>query len=918
MQQSIIEKIKSSQTLESYIEQRTEQQFKAIGLWKNLPECCFCGGHECARLSQDDKYFCFQCQTFIGDLIQFRKQYDKLSSYRASISKFAEDLKIKKFEKSEVDYYSMRQDYCEIAQDILFTCQTIYQWRGLKINPLNYLLEYRKHSYEAITHFKIGFNDGTLIERINALYDKDLVKASGLTLVPEGSFTYPFVVNGQISYFRNKDPNKLKKQQMPKNVRIQDSVWYNQDIIKNGVDLVTVEGEDDVVSLWDIGVNAAGSVGTLTKEQIDYLKTFELITLYSCFDADFEGKRDTERLAKNFSNCDIFVMKFPPDKIDIDETIRDEENGKEIFEGLQIKADRPSPEMQSLIREKPDGYYISKFVHDKEMEIKLTNWIGKVEAIIIQNEELRVRKVKIKHGQLENTVFMDGTVLSNSGKLKEFLLNNCNETCLFQGNDNDLNSLVQFWGVAYKPKIVREVECVGEIDEGFIADNIFVANTGEIVPLKDGYLTLNEKDSIKIPALTTQAGVRSEIPYFPLTESVGGIENFKEDIFKLLIKNRNLKMAIAIGWLKSCLWSKMFFEKNKFFPILMIHGKKESGKSIMCGWLMNMIGLEGVKAISLREGGTTGVGIERRLAYYSSLPVWADDYRNREGEGQKFHGFFRNIFDRSSASKGIKNDALKIRQVAVRGCLIVDGETATNDSGLNSRLVTFEITQQERNDKYYEDILRLEPELAKIGFNWVKNRIPLFPEFMAKYKEIAAKFKQEIASPRQAQVWAVAVAGALTEPYFESQKDKICGFAIKLANYEIEQQKQEEIIGLLWEGLDILHKSGKLDEQVAFHRTADRDFKEIHQLEIHLPMLLGKINGESVTRKYELPSSREVAKILKQEPYCLGWDTTRVKGTVAGRWLFDLNNELTPEILKNVFEVEKTKKEDDGQDLGDL
>lgn len=918
MAQSIIEKIRASETLENYIEKRTGLQFKQIGIWKNLPECPFCGGHECARLSQEDKFYCFQCSTPAFDLIQFRKLYDKLFTYKDSIQKFAEELKIKKYEKQDVDWYSLRQDYLEIAQDILFTCHTTYQWRGGKYTPLDYLLEYRKHSYEAILHFKLGFNDGTLIEKISNLYDKQVVKASGLTFIPEGCFVYPVLIKGEIGYFRSKDPTYLKKQQMPKTARTKESFWYNQDAIKDEIEITLVEGEDDVISLWDSGVEASGSVGNLNKEQIDYLKRFRLLTIYSMFDSDFEGKRDMERLVKNYNNCDIFVVKFPPDRKDIDEVLREAENPKDILEQLRIKADVPSPEMRSLIREKSDGYYISKYVGEKEVELKLTNWIGTVEAIIIQSEDLRVRKIKIKHGAYENTVFMDGTVLSNSGKFREFLLNNCNETCLFQGTDNDLNSLVQFWGIAYKPKIVREVECVGEINEGFIADNIFISNTNEIKQLQNGYLSLNEKDSIKIPELTTQAGTRTDVPYYPLTEPIGGIDAFKENVFKMLIKNRNLKIAIAIGWLKATLWSKSFFDIYKLFPILMIHGKKESGKTVLISWLMSMIGLENIKPISLREGGTTGVGIERKLAYYSSLPVWADDYRNREGEGVRFHGFFRNVFDRSSATKGIKNDALKVRQVMVRGCLIVDGETATNDAGLNSRLVTFEITQQERNDKYYDDILKIEPDFAKIGFDWVKHRIDLFSDFLSKYKQISAKFKQEIASPRQAQAWAVAVASALTEPYFTSMEDKICGFAVKLANYEIEQQKQEEIIGMLWEALDVLHKTGKVDEQIAFHRVIDKDYKNMNQLEIHLPILLGRIEGESVTRKYELPSSREVAKILKQEPYCLGYDTTRVDGKVAGRWIFDLNSEQTPDILKHVFEYQNQENQEKQPDLNDL
>ena len=904
---NIIEKIKQSRTLESYVEEKTGLKWKKMGNTKDISPCPACGGSDCFRLAPAGFVKCFQCGLVAFDILQFRCQLENLT-YKEAVIKFTEDLGIKKYEKRDVDWYAMREDFCELSREILFTCQTVYQWRGMKTNPLNYLIDYRKHTYDAILHFRLGFNDGSLIEKITALYDKETVKASGLSYIPEGCFVYPFIVNGNLSYFRSKDPNRIKKQQMPKTVRTIDSHWFNQDVIKNGAEPFLVEGEDDVVSLWDCGVEAAGAVGVITKDKIDYLKGFELLTVYTCFDNDIEGQRDTEKVVKGYENTNTFVVKIPDDRKDIDEVVRDTEDKNALVEQLKRTAEIPSPEIRSLIKQKTDGYYISKSTQNGILDHKLTNWIGTVEAIIIQAEDLRVRKVKIKHGGYENTVFMDGTVLSNAGKFREFLLNNCNETCLFQGNDNDLNALVQYWGVAYKPKIIKETDCVGEIPEGFIADNIFVSNESEIKPLVNGYLMLDDKRSLKIAELFTQAGERSEVPYYPLTEPIGGIESFKESVFKLLLKNRNLKVAIAIGWFKACLWSKMFFKQNKFFPLLMIHGKKESGKSVLCSWLMNMIGLENAHAVSLREHGTTGVGIERKLAYLSSLPVWADDYRNQVGEGQKFHGFFRNVFDRSSAPKGIKNDAMKIRQVVVRGCLVIDGETATNDAGLNSRLVTFEITQQERDDKYYDEILKIEPYLAYIGFDWVKNRIPAYTVFEAKYKEIRALFKQKIASPRQAQVWAVAVASALTEPYFAKEKEKLCNYAIKLANHEIEQQKSEELIGMLWEATDVLHKVGKLEQQIVYCNMVDK------QLEIHLPVLLGEIGGNPHTRKYELPSNREVSKILKQEPYVLGNELSKVDGKVARRWQVDLTHEKTPDVLKNMFDFGAEVQKEGGTD----
>jgi hypothetical protein len=146
------------------------------------------------------------------------------------------------------------------------------------------------------------------------------------------------------------------------------------------------------------------------------------------------------------------------------------------------------------------------------------------------------------------------------------------------------------------------------------------------------------------------------------------------------------------------------------------------------------------------------------------------------------------------------------------------------------------------------------------------------------------------------------VASALTEPYFQQQEEKLIEYTIRLANAEIEQQKTEEVIGTLWEATDILHKMGKLQEQILSYSTVD------NQIEIHLAVLLGVISGDSSTRKYKLPNVREVSKILKQEKYILGNEMTKVDGKVARRWVIDLNHAEIPEVLKNMFSFGETEQ----------
>src|SRR3989304_2924974 len=171
-------------------------------------------------------------------------------------------------------------------------------------------------------------------------------------------------------------------------------------------------------------------------------------------------------------------MQLPAGK-DPDDIIRESADPKQAIEELKRNAVLPSAELRSIIKQKPEGYFIQKRGRDGEpYENKITNWTGNLEAVIVSMSDNRTRKFKIKKGAYETIVYFPAKVLANAQSLREFLYNVCNETLLFIGTDNDLNCLVQYWSVAYIPKIVKEIDCVGEIKEGFVTDNVFISNTG--------------------------------------------------------------------------------------------------------------------------------------------------------------------------------------------------------------------------------------------------------------------------------------------------------------------------------------------------------------------------------------------------------------------------------------------------------
>jgi hypothetical protein len=160
----------------------------------------------------------------------------------------------------------------------------------------------------------------------------------------------------------------------------------------------------------------------------------------------------------------------------------------------------------------------------------------------------------------------------------------------------------------------------------------------------------------------------------------------------------------------------------------------------------------------------------------------------------------------------------------------------------------------------------------------------------------------------------VVVAGAISEGIWE-QKDLI-KFAKHICKADLDDRKSSEAVNELWEATEVLHKRGEFgenDQELHYDGFKNR-------LLIHLPTLLAKIHGSQYTRHYEFPNKREVAKLLKLERYIKGYESARVNGKVAWRWVipFEKPEEL-PESLQNIAkEIHGEGEDGSGGGQGDL
>jgi hypothetical protein len=222
----------------------------------------------------------------------------------------------------------------------------------------------------------------------------------------------------------------------------------------------------------------------------------------------------------------------------------------------------------------------------------------------------------------------------------------------------------------------------------------------------------------------------------------------------------------------------------------------------MCFW--------GLERSGKQAADSTSVGLQRCLEYYSSMPVFIDEYKNTNKITMK-NGFFRSCYNRQSASKGIKSN-FGVRSAKIRGTLIIAGEETPEDPALLSRCITILITLKRKTTDHYD---------------WFQGRSPEFSahivEFLKDYDKKREEFKKHLFAARDyfqntlkmddrmSMNYSVPVAG-----YCVAFDDNDISFA-KWLKDEIkrckDEQNADDVIDIFFNDLHVLKLNKKIDDR---------------------------------------------------------------------------------------------------------
>lgn len=920
--------VKKNTNILQVIEDFIESPLKQVGeSWTTDDDTCpFCGHHGCFRITEAlDMWKCFSEDTH-GDSIRFVAKLQDKKDWEAALE-IAKRYSIK-----------LPNDYSPIQE--IFNCAAAYYHQCLlddkgkypeltNRTPLEYQLEGRKHKQETLEKFTIGWSDGGLVRYLDSLgFQESLIVESGLQnkkgtgdFLPSRVFVYPHLVRGRVSHFTFKDPLKKVQYQIPNKHKLNEHAYYNSDSIKNSDTVYVVEGENDVLSINDDDnrVGAIATIGMISASQIEWLITNladkKLVTI---FDSDLAGDTYREKVEKVKGKFKSLVQLKLPDVKDIDDfitsgrtlhdalktSIKEEIILKDAIEETGVESESTADNTDGNIIEKEGCYYKIKYKDGQPIHQKISNFTITLRNIYIQGQN-RNREIVIKRadGKSSKPFEITSEVKVSLKSFKTVIANAVDAT--FYGQEMDLALL---WDFVYANNKEREVfvpQVVGRDKEmkGWIFNNVYISDTGAVIkPDSEGIIWRNGSGikPTSINSSNTDKQDKTDIPTLECDLTDQESDEFTRTYFDYLAKNLgDIGLTLTmLGWLKACTKSNEIVQELGFFPFLFFWGKNGKGKSSISRWMLRTYGMDPSGHGTVGQLGS-GVGFQRKIGYYGSLPVVMDEIRG-DRDTVEHASMFRSWYNRSGRTLGLKDD-FRVREQSILSCVMFVGEDQFNDDASRQRCVSIRIpvTGRETSESYawIED---KKTTLSCIGFNWVLESTRFSQAWVSKeLNDLDAYLRQRGCNQRTSKNWAiVALFGReIAKKYFPDFDYE--QYLINTAKADTVSQATDDKVMQFFdivEGMQVVENSKITSNHI--HAEGDRLF--IWYAEI-FRLVQAENRNQAIKEEF---SKNAIRHAIIDEDYCVTKKTDGdrmalgINQTIRrGLWL-DLKT--APEVVKNI------------------
>jgi 5S rRNA maturation endonuclease (ribonuclease M5) len=948
----LFELVKSKVNLLETIEKDLQVTFKESGEHtysiedeKQYGGCPFCTHNDCFKIKQDPAelikaiYHCFSCEAH-GSVIDWVAHQHNLSVVDAA-RKLAKDNGI-----------PLPKDYSPVQE--LFNIAAGYYHKGFneicnkpqmklaKMTPIDFQLKVRGHKPATLSHFQIGWSDGGLIEFLESLgYEEELLletglksKKTGKDFLPANCFIYPHFIKGRVSHFTFKDPVKKLAYQLPNKFVLNGAEFYNQDSVKDFDTIIIVEGENDLLSVFEntVKYGVIGTIGQISGSQLDWIREKlagkNVITIFDPDDAGNKYRSKVEKIKGAFKSL---LQITPTEDKDIDEHLTSGTDLDKLIdaqksqtaisktytppEGLNsqtgvenksisnvesVEVDENSTDNSFF--EKHGCYYKVKYKDGEPIYTKVSNFTLQLRNVYATEEGDRLREIIVirEDGYTSDPVLATSEVKVSLKSFRTLLARAADAD--FTGTEHDL---IAMWALVYSKStetLVKVTRVIGrhEKSRGWIFRNKFISDAGwEADPDESGIFWLNGRAIGIRPESLNKGGHGNETADIPYLYTDNSSEE-REELLKGLCHNlaKNLgdvgSALIMIAWMNACAYSNSIFQLNYSFPFLFVWGSNGEGKGTICSWLMDIydLGITGHITVSQIK---SGVGLGRKAEYYASLPLWIDEIR-ADQDTREFASTFRSYFDRTARTMGAK-DGFGVKVQEVRSCFMYAGEDHFEDPATKERCVTVRVARLNREKvESFQWIDSKKGLLSSIGYKWIHESVN------EDHKKLKAEIKQldrELiveakCSSRKSKLWAVVGVFALRLadkffPDFDMKKH-----LFETSTSDSNAQKSETTVAQFFETVESVISQDGIAKLNTGHIQ-----REGNLLHIWFPHVYRVVN-ETYHGKFAFSKNAILAQ-LKEEPYFVS-DLRKISMGINGvrRVVITLDLDKATDCIKNI------------------
>jgi hypothetical protein len=518
------------------------------------------------------------------------------------------------------------------------------------------------------------------------------------------------------------------------------------------------------------------------------------------------------------------------------------------------------------------------------------------------------RLIRIDHenGKYSCEAEIESGTMVNRGGFSSWMLGQGN--FLWKGTQSDLEKVWEFELENDAGKVIYRPDHIGWISgEGlWLFGDCAIHNGQVIAPGEEEIVWIGEKgyQPITLEVGRDEKGRAAESMLMPILDwriSDTVVDRIRKDLIRLLKENLGGYQAyLGLGFIGACAYYEELFREFKF-PILFLFGRRQCGKNTLANLLMAHFGMGEDTADNITS--ITKAALARKLAYYSSIPVWVDEYRSGDPECQKKDSILRSAFDRVGGSKGTLSSAIVTYKV--RAPLIITGESFPSDSALTSRCVMVQLSEAKRNDALYQDIRKLIPSLSAIFCKLTREKTP---EKAKRFIEVVREAKDELESkgmdPRLSGMLAVLGEGFMEIYNPEDVNDDAIEFGDWL-HKEADKAKREKEEKLLTNeflsDVEVLRSRGLINgDHVELRGIRNNGEFELQEVYVWLKGIFNCWEEDRRRRGLASWSFGDVQKYFREEPYFVSdHEVKRINKRVRRAMI--LKSEHMPEEIQNIF-----------------